>query len=115
MKIVDISVQAHRDLETLKEYLQEEFGGNSAKRIIGAIYDDLEKLEIFPKMGVNLFARYGMETEYLCLITHKNYVFYRIEGDYVRIIRVLDERCDFMRILFGIVTTPEETEEYWDE
>ena len=49
------------------------------------------------------------------IVVEKNYVFYRIEEDYVRIIRVLNEREDFMRILFGIITTSEDTEEYWKE
>ena len=44
------------------------------------------------------------------IVVEKNYVFYRIEEDYVRIIRVLNEREDFMRILFGIITTSEDTE-----
>jgi len=107
MKKVDITPLAHSDIEATKAYLLTEFGENSANKIVKAIYDDLEKLAAFPQMGVDLFSRYGIDTDYLCLITHKNYAFYRIEENYVHIIRVLDERQDFMRILFGIVTTSE--------
>lgn len=115
MKTIKITPLAHSDIEKTKTYLQEEFGESVAKRIIEAIYNDLDKLAVFPQMGVDIFARYGMKTDYLCLITHKNYVFYRIEGDIIRIIRVLDERCDFMKILFKITTASAETDEYWDE
>jgi len=115
MKRVDITPLAHSDIEGIKIYLQDKFGDSSAKRIVGEIYDDLEKLSAFPQMGIDMFARYGIETDYLCLITHRNYAFYRTEGDIIRIIRVLDERRDFMRILFGIVTTSEDTENYWNE
>lgn len=115
MKIVDISPEAHNDINGVKIYLTDRFGEFTAQRIVGEIYDDLEKLSVFPDMGVDMFARYSIETDYLCLITHKNYAFYRVEGDTIRIIRVLDERRDFMRILFGIVITSEDTEDYWDE
>lgn len=113
--MIEITPLAHNDIEKTKIYLLEEFGKSTAQRIIGAIYDDLDKLAVFPQIGVDIFARYGIKTDYLCLITHKNYAFYRIEGDIVRVIRVLDERCDFMKILFGLTTTATETEEYWDE
>lgn len=115
MKKVDITPLAHNDIERLNDYLLGEFGEKTSKKVLGAIYDDLEKLSVFPDMGVNILAKYGIVSDYLCLITHKNYAFYRIEGDYIRIIRVLDERQDFLRILFGIITTSEETENYWNE
>ena len=34
-------------------------------------------------------------------ITHRNCVFYRIDGEFIRVIRVLDERRDYLRVLFG--------------
>lgn len=41
----------------------------------------------------------------------KNYVFYRVEGEFIRIIRELDERRDYLAILFGITSGLEEGEE----
>lgn len=44
-----------------------------------------------------------------------NYTFYRIEADKIKIVRILNEKQDFMNILFGIRTTSQETDDYWDE
>ena len=93
----------------------EEFGKTSAQRVLGAIYDDIEKLSIFPELGVNILAKHGVVSDYLCLVSHKNCVFYRIEGEFIRVIRVLVERRDYLRVLLGISVSTEESEEYWDE
>lgn len=42
------------------------------------------------------------DTEYRYIYTNRNYAFYRIDDDVIRIIRVLDARRDFLNILFGI-------------
>ena len=115
MKQIDITPRAHEDLADLKTYLLMEFGETCAQRVLGAIYDDVEKLAEFPEMGVNILAKHGIISDYLCLVTHKNCVFYRVEGEFIRVIRVLDERRDYLRVLFGISTSTEESEEYWDE
>ena len=115
MKQVDITPRAHDDLADLKMYLLMEFGETCAKRVLGAIYDDIEKLAVFPEMGVNILAKHGIISDYLCLVTHKNCVFYRIEDEAIRVIRVLDERRDYLRVLFGLSTSTAESEEYWDD
>lgn len=53
-------------------------------------------------------------TDYYYLLIKSNYVFYRIEGDTVKIIRVLNEKQDFLQILFGISSIFEE-ENYWGD
>uniref|UniRef100_UPI004056C1C1 type II toxin-antitoxin system RelE/ParE family toxin n=1 Tax=Acetatifactor sp. TaxID=1872090 RepID=UPI004056C1C1 len=115
MKQIDITPRAHEDLADLKAYLLIEFGETCAQRVLGAIYDDIEKLAVFPELGVNILAKHGIVSDYLCLVSHKNCVFYRIEGEFIRVIRVLDERRDYLHVLFGISTSSEESEEYWDE
>ena len=45
----------------------------------------------------------------------KNYVFYRIEEKYIRIINLYYEKEDFMWQLFGVDTTSQETIDYWNE
>jgi len=107
MKKVDISPKAHEDLAGLKIYLTGEFGDSRSCEIIDAIYDSMEKLSLFPESDIDLLARYGIASDYRCLITNKNYVFYRIDKNSVKIIRILDERRDFLQVLFGIGTSEE--------
>jgi hypothetical protein len=43
----------------------------------------------------------------------KKFAFYRIEGENVRVIRVIDERRDIIYVLFGIKVVPDD--DYWFE
>lgn len=74
MKQIDITPRAHGDLADLKAYLLIEFGESCVQVVLGAIYDDIEKLAMFPELGVNILAKHGIVSDYLCLVTHKNCV-----------------------------------------
>ena len=47
-------------------------------------------------------------TDYHYLVVKPNYIFYRIENDTVRIIRILNEKQDLLQILFGISSISDE-------
>ena len=49
------------------------------------------------------------------IYSHKNYFLYYIEGNNVNVMEMYDEREDFARTLPGIITTAQETLDYWDE
>ena len=115
MKNIDLSPEALNDLRRIKAYITAEYGENSAQKIVGSIMDSIDNLRIFPDIGTSIFERYGIECDYLHVVSNHNYIFYRNEGESVRVIRVLNERQDFMYTLFGITTTTQETEDYWDE
>ncbi|MBQ9443343.1 MAG: type II toxin-antitoxin system RelE/ParE family toxin [Lachnospiraceae bacterium] len=115
MKNVELSPEAVNDLVRLKEYMTENFGTNRASKIVKGIMADLKTLGEHPDSGSkNLFVRFDIETEYSYLVTHKNYAFYRVEGDSVKVIRVLDTRRDVIYILFGVKVV-DDYSEYWDE
>ena len=38
-----------------------------------------------------------------------------IQGDFIRVINIYNEKEDFMWLLFGVDTTPQETIDYWGE
>ena len=81
--------KARNDLLQIKESIIEKFDD-----------EDLAK-KILRKMTETGIT--GIYTDYRCLFCEKNYVFYRIEADRVCVIRVLNERQDYMRILFGVL------------
>lgn len=70
---------------------------------------------MFPEEGPRLENLIQYPTDYRYLVVKPDYIFYRIEGNTVRIIRVLNERQDFLQILFGIKSVSEEGEAYWSE
>ena len=87
---------------------------DKAKTGVKEITSTARQLERFPEEGPRLDELIGYPTDYRYLVVKPNYVFYRIEGDTVRVIRILSERQDFLQILFGICSTSEEGEEYWN-
>ncbi len=115
MMKVEITPKALEDLEDLREHLDEEFGKKKEKEILKGIIADLKRLAKYPDTDTKLFERFAIETDYKCLYTHKNYAFYRIENDMIKVIRILSTKRDFMYILFGIRMTSDDADEYWDE
>ena len=61
-----------------------------------------KQLELFPEEGLRLEELIEYPTDYHYLVVKPNYVFYRVEGDTVKVIRILNEKQDFLQILFGI-------------
>ena len=115
MMSVELSPEALNDLEILKEYLAKKSDLRRAREVLKAILADLKMLGEYPDSGTrDLFKRFDIETEYAYLVTHKNYASYRIEGNIVKIIRILDTRRDVIYTLFGIKVV-DDYSEYWDE
>ncbi len=79
------------------------------------LLSDIRRLEEYPETDIKLFERFGIVTDYKCIYTNKNYVFYRIENDVIKIIRVLDNRRDFMYVLFGIPMLSDENDDFWGD
>ncbi len=117
MMNIDLSPEALGDLEYLKSDITSGFGEKIAIKVLKGIMSDLHNLELFPDSGSNeIFRKFNIDTDYLYLVTHKNLAFYRIEGENVRIIRILDERRDIIYVLFGIKVVPDgDDEDYWFE
>ena len=75
----------------------------------------LAKLKQFPEMGSSMRNKYGLDCDYYVIFIEHNYFIYRITDEMILILEIFNEREDFMRQMFGIVTTPQETLDYWGE
>ena len=96
--------KARNYLLQIKESIIEKFDDEDlAKKILRKMTETVRQLITFPYLGQELSGITGIYTDYRCLFCEKNYVFYRIEADRVCVIRVLNERQDYMRILFGVL------------
>lgn len=105
------SPEAERDLQNIRNSIIENFDSEEiAKKVLKKITGTVRGLLAFPYMGEELARMTGIFTEYRCLYCERNYVFYRLEKDRVYIVRILHERQDFMRRLFGI-TEESDTED----
>lgn len=102
MKKVIYTPKAKEDLLRIKEGIIENFGDEElAVRSMRKLTDKVKLLQDFPNMGIELEKISGIPSEY-------RYLFYRVEKETVRIIRVLHERQDYMRTLFGIAEVEDE-------
>ena len=105
--------KALEDLQVVKAYVTKQFGDSKAKASVKEITVAAMNLETFPNEGLKLESLISYPTDYHYLVVKPNYVFYRIEEDTVRIIRILNENQDFLQILFGISSVSEDGEDYW--
>ena len=115
MKSLIYSPDALESLEHLKEYLNSNFGDKFADNTLNRLTLEIRDLEMFPEIGAFVRDRYPVDTDYQFFYFRHNYVFYRVEKEYVRIIDIIDERADFMKKLFGIDSISPESLRYWHE
>ena len=106
---IDFSPEALNDIDEIRNYLFAEYGVKTSKDNLKKEMKSIRSLGQFPLQGSSIWERYGISSDYRYLYTNHNYVFYRIENDAVKVIRILDARRDFLNILFGIKTQTDET------
>lgn len=114
MKKIEYSQILRKKLHSLKAELIQNFGTEVAGKSIKKITDAVRSLAKFEKKGIAVSAMYDIECDYRCLYVGHNYVFYRIEKDKIIIVKMFDEREDFIYKLFGISTRSQESADYWD-
>ena len=105
-------------LAVLKAKLIELCGEKTGKKRFLTVLNGLEVRLSFSNTGIPVKTIYdvGKEFEkYYIIYSHKNYFLYYVEGNHVNVMEMYDEREDFARTVFGIITTTQETLDYWDE
>lgn len=115
MKKVEYSLIVKQKLKALKNNLTKRFGSDVSKRSIKQITEAARGLSEFEMKGISVHSMYGIECDYRYLYVGHNYLFYRIEQKQIVIVEMFDEREDFMWKLFGINTTLQDTDDYWNE
>ncbi|WP_302955460.1 type II toxin-antitoxin system RelE/ParE family toxin [[Clostridium] scindens] len=95
--------ESRDDLQKVKESVIEKFDSTElAEKVLCQIIKDINNLKVFPYMGRTLTEVLSSTSGYRFLFCQHNYIFYRVEKDTVRIVRILNEKQDYMRALFGI-------------
>ena len=92
---------AIRDLQGTKDYIANVLHNpKAANRIAKQILDACGSLKTHPRLGISLRAKTDMDTDLRYLICENHLIFYRAEGDWILVSRILDGRSDYLRILF---------------
>lgn len=115
MKRIKYTPDAADKLRAINRGILLQYGSQKAKAIMGSITGAIRDLAEHEEFGPSVEEMFGVACDYRYLFVSKNYVFYRIEKECIRIINIYHEREDFMWLLFGIDTTRQETIDYWDE
>lgn len=115
MKLIRYSPDAADKLRDMKREITERHGADVSQKVIKAITGAINELSEFETKGPAVSDLFGVDTEYRFLYKNKNYIFYRVDKNYIRIVNIYNEKEDFMWKLFGIDTTPEETTGFWDD
>lgn len=93
--------RSRADMKEIRRYLTEELGNPSAAaHTMESILRSCSRLKEQPFLGAGLTAKIGRDTSLRYLVCGKYLVFYHAEEDTVSVIRVLDGRTDYMRVLF---------------
>jgi toxin ParE1/3/4 len=108
MPIVEYSPVSLEDLQHIRDYILSNWGENATKKVLKKITSDIRRLEHYPTSGVDLGKIIDVPTKYRYLFSERNYIFYYLELDKVRIVRVLNERQEYMKQLFEINLGSEE-------
>ncbi|MDY3819118.1 MAG: type II toxin-antitoxin system RelE/ParE family toxin [Lachnospiraceae bacterium] len=101
--------------KTIKKDIKDRYGKERADKFSKHISQTIAKLKQFPELGSSMRNKYGLDCDYYVLFIEHNYFIYRIMDERILILEIFNECEDFMRQMFGIVTTQQETLDYWDE
>jgi len=96
---IKILAPAQRELDEIAIIHKELIGSVSARKITNRIYDALEKLEIFPEMGVLCKDKNLAAAGYRILICENYLCFYRLINDCIYVYHIVDGRSNYPKLL----------------
>ena len=100
MPVIIFSPKASEDLDSIKTYIESELGSpQAANEKVLEILDAINNLAVFPEIGPSLKGKVDSLSRFRCLSVSNCIVFYRIELDKVLIVRILNSRMDYLKIL----------------
>lgn len=101
----EYSPAAKNDLLLIHRQIEEKFGVKVSKDVLRRITAQIRRLEQFPLSGVYLGEEIHSITDYRYIFVEKNYVFYRFERESIKIIRVLNQKQNYIYHLNNVDAT----------
>ena len=99
---IKIAPQAAADLLEIKNYIENKLQNSmAAHNSISKIIETYENLTFSPNVGIPVEKYVSFPTNYKFVLANNCSIFYRIEDEVIRIVRILYSRRDFVRVLFG--------------
>lgn len=101
--------------KAIKKDIKKKYGKERADKFSRHISKSIVELKAFPELGIPLREKYDLDCDYYMLFIEHNYFIYRILDDLILILEIFNEKEDFMYQLFGVITTSQDTLDYWGE
>lgn len=101
--------------KAIKKEIKEKYGKERADIFSKRVSQKIAELKQFPELGISMRGKYDLDCDYYMLFVEHNYSIYRITEDMVMVLEIFNEKEDFMFQLFGIVSTSQDTLDYWGE
>ncbi len=98
---VEYSPESIKDTLNIKDRISLHYDDNVAEEIVKKIFNSTKSLGQYPFLGADLGKKLEVATEYRYLYTEKDYIFYYVGKETIKIVRIINERQDFMRMLFN--------------
>ena len=93
------------DLEEIRDYITDELQNpDAAQDMLLRITRDLGALKAQPRLGQTLRRKFGLDMDGYCIISGRQLAVYDINEaeNTVEILRVIDTRTDYLRILLSL-------------
>ena len=95
--------QAIDDLKEIQSYIRHDLKNpQAAARISKRILDTCSILKDHPHAGTMLQSKIDRETDFRYIISGNYLAFYRVDDDLVSVVRILDGRQDYLKLLFEV-------------
>lgn len=99
---VELTPQAIEDLKEVKFYIESvKQNPIAANNTVLKIIHEYENLAEMPELGIPVQRYVNFPTDYRFVLANNYSIFYRIENDIIKIIRIIYSKRDFIKIIFG--------------
>ena len=106
MNNLHLSEEAQNDLEDIKAYIEKELiNPSAALATVSKITKSLRILKTYAKAGTPLSSIADIESDYRFIVCGSYMSFYRSYGKDVYVDRILYARRDYIRVLFGNISS----------
>jgi plasmid stabilization system protein ParE len=96
---IRINPAAISDVQEIKAYIADD-NPYAATKMVSSIYTQIQELADFPERGASLSSKINIKTDYRFLVCGVYLIFYKVEGEFVSVYRVLNGMRDYLSILF---------------
>lgn len=117
MRNVIIETEVQYQLNDLKDYLISIQGERKGKNTFADIMSNIDNLEQFGDVGRNIKEYFNLDcpNNWYLLYVHKNYFIFSKTESTITILKMYNNKQDFIYELFGIEMRSQESIDYWDE